>query len=66
MAVHYLRYTFVRKVDVYELDPAYQDSLTKNQLQKVFGPYNLSEMDRLEIMDENKVTEDSEVVNIIP
>lgn len=53
MAVHYLKYEFVRKVDVYQLDVDYQNNLTENQLRKVFGPYNVSDVVLLEVTDEN-------------
>lgn len=58
MAVHYLRYSFLRKVDVYDLDTDYQTNYTKNQLQKVFGPYNVTELTLTEVLDENMQPEE--------
>lgn len=53
MAVHYLRYTFLHKVDVYELDEEYQKNYVKNQLNKVLGYQNIFEYDQTEVLHDD-------------
>lgn len=51
MPAYNLTYKFTRKVNVYELDLDYQNNLTENQLRKVFGMYNVSNVELLEVTD---------------
>lgn len=58
LAKYYLRYTFLREVDVYQMDETYQKNYMKNMLQKIVGPSNLHEYDQTEVLDETYVPKD--------
>ena len=60
MATHYLRFSFLKKLDVYELDTDYETRYMKNMLQKIVGPYNLFEVELTEVLDEDYVPENPE------
>lgn len=51
MPAYNLTYKFTRKINVYRLDIDYQNNLTENQLRKVFGMYDVSGVELLEVTD---------------
>lgn len=53
MAIYDLEYSFTRRVNVNELDPAYQETFTLSQLRKVFGPANVIELVYVGAKDED-------------